>query len=691
MLDAVAAAFGVPAETVRRAFMLSGGLPATSVATMVGGSAALDAFRLELGRPVRPMLASAADSLDAALAELGEVSVEYKLDGARIQVHRDGAEVRVWTRTLREITADVPELVELVRGLPCSSVVLDGETLALTDDGRPRSFQETMSRFGADSPQELLLRPFFFDCLHRDGADLLDTPLAHRLAALDAVAGPYRIPSVQDAAAAPGLLDASLAAGHEGVLVKSLSAPYAAGRRGRVWQKVKPVRTLDLVVLAAEWGPGRRRGWLSNLHLGARDPGGGPPVMVGKTFKGLTDQLLAWQTCALQEIARQEITQRTEEYVVHVRPKLVVEIELDGVQVSPRYPGGVALRFARVLRYRPDKDARDADTIDAVRALLPTPSRRDGREAFRRSAAGDSCAANTPPSCASALSGPLDKVAQGACSMSAGTVIQRTNGVGPMSPVPGAVATGVDAEAIVAAGYADMLGRLQARSVVDDGWSALVDDAVALRRAARTPGVPTDPAVATPGPDVHPGGLSQLRDAGGPGSRQGPARLPTLPPPLRHPGNRDQLTLKGLPTVARCQMPLGPRAPLARTYFSSTSIVNWSTLSVHSSTLRGSSFTTFRTIGVKPLSAWLTATWRTSPVSSQYRISFLCLSIISNTGASLVGVPRKDFPDLKALEISSAQSVRSHTVPIMVTVAAGPLRSTFTENRLKAVSAPLPK
>ncbi|MGH3910103.1 MAG: ATP-dependent DNA ligase [Pseudonocardiaceae bacterium] len=367
MLEAVAAASGVPAEPVRRAFMLSGRLPDTAVAAVAGGEAALGAFRLELGRPVRPMLASPADSLDTALAELGEVSVEYKLDGARVQVHRNGDEVRVWTRTLREITASVPELVTLVRGLPCAAVVLDGETLALADDGRPRSFQETMSRFGAESPRELLLRPFFFDCLHLDGADLLDAPLAERLAALEAVAGPYRIPSVQDAAVAPGLLDASLAAGHEGVMVKSLGAPYAAGRRGRAWQKVKPVHTLDLLVLAAEWGHGRRRGWLSNLHLGARDPDGGPPVMVGKTFKGLSDQLLTWQTQALQEIA-----QRTEGHVVHVRPELVVEIELDGVQVSPRYPGGVTLRFARVLRYRPDKNARVADPIDAVRALLPT-------------------------------------------------------------------------------------------------------------------------------------------------------------------------------------------------------------------------------------------------------------------------------------------------------------------------------
>jgi DNA ligase-1 len=365
MLDAVAAAAAVPSTAVRRAFMLSGRLPETAVAALSGGSDALASFRLELGRPVRPMLASPAQDLDAALADVGPASVEYKLDGARIQVHRDGSAVRVWTRTLREITNSVPELVDLVRELPCRSIVLDGETLALADDGRPRPFQETMSRFGAASARELLLRPFFFDCLHLDGADLLDAPLRDRLAALEQVVAPYRIPSVQDRAAAPALLEAALAEGHEGVMVKSLDAPYAAGRRGKVWQKVKPVHTLDLVVVAAEWGHGRRRGWLSNLHLGARDPDGGPPVMVGKTFKGLTDELLRWQTTALQEIAV-----RTDRSVVHVRPELVVEIEFDGVQASIRYPGGVALRFARVLRYRPDKDAADTDTIDTVRALL---------------------------------------------------------------------------------------------------------------------------------------------------------------------------------------------------------------------------------------------------------------------------------------------------------------------------------
>lgn len=368
MLDGIAAAAEVPAEAVRRAFMMSGSLQTTAEAALDGGVAALAEFGLELGRPVRPMLASPADSLADALAELGSCVVEYKLDGARIQVHRDGDDVRVWTRTLREITPQVAELVELVRGLPCRSVVLDGETLALTDDGRPRPFQETMSRFGSTREEQvraLLLRPYFFDCLHLDGVDLLDAPLAERHDALHQVAGAHVIPGRRDPDEPEQLLADALAAGHEGIVAKSLDAPYAAGRRGRSWLKVKPTHTFDLVVLAAEWGHGRRTGYLSNLHLGARDPDGGAPVMVGKTFKGLTDELLTWQTEALQRIERS----RTD-WVVHTKPELVVEIELDGVQTSSRYPGGVALRFARVVRYRPDKDPADADTIDTLRALL---------------------------------------------------------------------------------------------------------------------------------------------------------------------------------------------------------------------------------------------------------------------------------------------------------------------------------
>ncbi|MDT7581478.1 MAG: ligase 1 [Pseudonocardiales bacterium] len=367
MLEAVAAAADVPAATVRRAFFLSGRLPETARTALAGGVAALEAVAPEVGRPVRPMLASPAESLDAALADLGAaVAVEFKLDGARVQVHRDGDDVRVWTRTLKEITERVPELAALVRGLPCRSVVLDGESLALHDDGRPRPFQETASRFGADA-HTLLLQPFFFDCLHLDGVDLVDEPLSARLEALEKVAGGHRVPSVQrpSPAEASALLDEALAAGHEGVMVKALDSPYAAGRRGRAWQKVKPVHTLDLVVLGAEWGYGRRTGSLSNIHLGARDADGGEPIMVGKTFKGMTDALLAWQTETFPQYTREE-----RGHEVLLRPELVVEIELDGVQRSTRYPGGVALRFARVVRYRPDKTAADADTIDAVRALL---------------------------------------------------------------------------------------------------------------------------------------------------------------------------------------------------------------------------------------------------------------------------------------------------------------------------------
>ncbi|MGH3522704.1 MAG: ATP-dependent DNA ligase [Mycobacterium sp.] len=363
LTEAVAVAAAVPAEQVRRALMLSGRLPVTAGAALIGGAEALAAFRLEVGRGVRPMLASPAASLDDALAELGCVTVEYKLDGARIQLHRDGDQVRVFTRSLRDITAAVPELVELARALPCRSTVLDGESLALTDEGRPRPFQETMSNTSAG-----VLRPRFFDCLHLDGLDLLDAPLADRLDALARVAAAHRMPGVlaPDNEQAAALLDEALVAGHEGVMVKSLDAPYAAGRRGRAWQKVKLAHTLDLVVLAAEWGYGRRTGMLSNIHLGARDPDGGPPVMVGKTFKGMTDALLAWQT---EQFSSRAL--RQDGHVVYLPPEFVVEIELDGVQTSVRYPGGVALRFARVQRYRPDKTPAEADTIDAVRALLP--------------------------------------------------------------------------------------------------------------------------------------------------------------------------------------------------------------------------------------------------------------------------------------------------------------------------------
>jgi len=379
VLDAVAVAADVPAAAVRRAFMLSGSLPETAATALTGGVAALEDVHLQVGRPVRPMLASPGASLDAALTDLGtDVTVEFKLDGARIQVHRDGDEVRVWTRTLREITGGVPELVDRIRALPCTTAVLDGETLAVDDDGRPRAFQDTMSRFGSDSADALstdrgvLLSPFLFDVLHLDGRDLLDEPLSVRLDVLagllaDEEHAPLRMPGVRSPSPeqAADVLDRALAGGHEGVMIKALDAPYAAGRRGKAWQKVKPVHTLDLVVIGAEWGYGRRTGKLSNIHLGAADPDGGEPVMVGKTFKGMTDELLEWQTRTFPEHAREQ-----HPWGVVLRPELVVEIALDGAQRSPRYPGGVALRFARVVRYRPDKTPAEADTIDAVRALL---------------------------------------------------------------------------------------------------------------------------------------------------------------------------------------------------------------------------------------------------------------------------------------------------------------------------------
>jgi DNA ligase 1 len=379
VLEAVATAADVPAADVRRAFMLSGSLPGSAATALAGGSPALGAVRLQVGRPVRPMLASPGSSLDAALADLGPaVSVEFKFDGARIQAHRDGDVVRVWTRTLREVTDRVPELVDRIRALPCGTAVLDGETLALDDDGRPRAFQDTMSRFGSEAgdalsaDRGLLLSPFLFDVLHLDGRDLLEEPLHVRLEALAGLLAapehaPLRMPGVRHPTPeqAATVLDDALAAGHEGVVVKALDAPYAAGRRGRSWQKVKPVHTLDLVVLGAEWGYGRRSGKLSNIHLGARDPDGGPPVMVGKTFKGMTDELLEWQTGTFPGHASEQ-----HDWGLLLRPELVVEIALDGAQRSTRYPGGVALRFARVLRYRPDKGPADADSIDAVRALL---------------------------------------------------------------------------------------------------------------------------------------------------------------------------------------------------------------------------------------------------------------------------------------------------------------------------------
>ncbi len=376
--DALAKAAGVPLSTMRRAAMLAGDLPTVATIALTEGEGGLDAIGLTLLRPVQPMLAQTATDVTEALAlatggdanSIHEASVEWKLDGARIQVHRVGDAVRTYTRNLNDVTARLPGIVDLARGLPAESFLLDGEAIGVGEDELPQMFQDTMSQFGRQADGAGAgLASRFFDILHLDGDDLIDRPLRDRLATLENLAGPWRIPGIitADPAEAQRVLDEALAAGHEGVMVKDADSAYEAGRRGGVWRKVKPVHTLDLVVLAVEWGSGRRQGWLSNLHLGARDPDvPGEFVMVGKTFKGLTDELLTWQTQQFLELE----THRSG-HVVFVRPELVVEIALDGVQSSTRYAGGVALRFARVRRYRPDKSPAEADTIDAVRAMLP--------------------------------------------------------------------------------------------------------------------------------------------------------------------------------------------------------------------------------------------------------------------------------------------------------------------------------
>ncbi|WP_298455760.1 ATP-dependent DNA ligase [uncultured Cellulomonas sp.] len=379
LLDAVAEAAGVPPDAVRRAAMLAGASEPVAAAALAAADpedalAALAAFTLTVGRPVRPMLAASAPDVPAALDGFTgrAVVVDAKLDGIRVQVHRDGDGVRVFTRSLDDITARVPELVAVVRSLPVRSVVLDGEALALDPAGRPRPFQETASRSAtrdAELAEATELSPFFFDVLHVDGRDLMGEPLTERLAVLDRVAAGHTVERVvtDDVAAAQAAFAGWVAAGQEGVIVKDAAAPYEAGRRGGAWVKVKPRHTLDLVVLAVERGSGRRTGLLSNIHLGARDPAGGF-VMLGKTFKGMTDEMLAWQTQRFSELAVDD-----DGWTVRLRPEQVVEIAFDGLQRSTRYPGGLALRFARVLRYRDDKTAAEADTLETVRALaLPT-------------------------------------------------------------------------------------------------------------------------------------------------------------------------------------------------------------------------------------------------------------------------------------------------------------------------------
>ncbi|WP_285552364.1 ATP-dependent DNA ligase [Actinoplanes regularis] len=374
LAEAIAVAAQVPVTAVRRALLLSGDLKQVAVAALTGGAPTLAAIHLRVGTPLTPMLAQSAPDVGAALLATGTPAVvDTKLDGIRIQVHRSGDEVAVFTRSLEDITARLPEVVTAVRALPVREVVLDGEAMALDDQGRPRPFQETSSRAatrGKSNPVALM--PYFFDLLHLDGTDLLDEPGRVRWAALaDTLPSGLIVgrETVETEAQAAAVFAAALAAGQEGVVVKAPDAPYDVGRRGSAWVKVKPRHTLDLVVLAVEWGHGRRKGWLSNLHLGARDPETGGFVMLGKTFKGLTDELLRWQTERFKELAVED-----DGWVVRVRPVQVVEIAFDGVQTSPRYPGGVALRFARVLRYRDDKPAAEADTIDAVRAIGTAPA-----------------------------------------------------------------------------------------------------------------------------------------------------------------------------------------------------------------------------------------------------------------------------------------------------------------------------
>ncbi len=372
MAEAVARAAQLPLEALRRAVMMAGQLPLVARAALTEGESGLARFSVQLFRPVQPMLAGSAEDESDALAELGEAALEWKLDGARVQIHKSGDDVRVYSRALNDVTAAVPEVVEMARTLAARELILEGEVIALQPDGKPHPFQTTMTRFGRrleveGARQALPITPVLFDLLYLDGTPLLDERYRRRFDTLvGSVPRALVIPRLITASTteAADFLAGALERGHEGIMAKALDATYEAGRRGRRWLKIKPARTLDLVVLAAEWGHGRRKGWLSNLHLGARNPVDGGFVMLGKTFKGLTDEMLAWQTTKLLSLEAAR-----DAYTVYVRPELVVEIAFNEVQSSSQYPGGVTLRFARVKRYRPDKAAAEADTLDEVKRL----------------------------------------------------------------------------------------------------------------------------------------------------------------------------------------------------------------------------------------------------------------------------------------------------------------------------------
>ncbi len=378
MLEAIAAAACLPPAEVRRAANFAGALAPVASAALAEGRHGLARFTVQLMRPVMPMLAQPAADPEAALAAFGSALIEWKLDGARVQVHKDGAQVKVFTRSLKEVTAAVPEVIEAALAAPARSLILDGEAIALRRDGAPQPFQDTMRRFGrkvddATAREALPLSVFFFDCMFCDGVPLVDEPLERRRAALAGAVRPEHLAPAQasrTAEEARTFYDAVLARGHEGIMVKALDSAYEAGRRGGSWLKVKRAHTLDLVVLAAEWGSGRRKGWLSNLHLGALDGSGGF-VMLGKTFKGLTDAMLEWQT--REFLARERAR---DQWTVQLRPELVVEIAFNDLQQSSQYPGGMALRFARVKRYRPDKRPEDADTIETVRRIFASQAGR---------------------------------------------------------------------------------------------------------------------------------------------------------------------------------------------------------------------------------------------------------------------------------------------------------------------------